>query len=975
MTSEHDDAPTSPPVPSSPQSAASERGLGPQYVRLAFPRNTPDDTAADSMADSPMQDATDHEERPVAMKPLPAARRASIKYRVARTSGRGSRKSGTPRKGDGLAHTWIQEAPEPSVDEESASVASLPLDSDVPHRASSAHGTAIGTRRNANGTVGSVYSGQKIRHIKKEDGTPLWRKDIQHRFLELVVNDETHCFTRVSDGAKNMTFVDIYIDAMARSSKTSKILKDRLHSDRQAAKNMAMICLLVNVGRMNTTLNFFPEMRAQLRTYHSIPSLQAYKSQRDYKSLQDAPRLKSILKGASEDNPNEPKSLSALRERKIPRTNPVNLIFVLSHYMPKVSELHFPESVDFFDLVIKHTVSSASRAKAFLWLMWWYLESDFTREDALNNPFGPGEYGDTSSLTSSEDSPVKVPDLVFLGEEEGNAENVDPEFEQEFAEKMTGERKRILLEDVNDPGSRISGRWKKGLGLEEETFTSDAESIEPPFYGVLRPPKRTLVGTGGGRSGRRSSLDASLPPEDRMSAPVESGTVPLERADSIDEERSAYVLPEASSRTGGTARGSRGGRGGRGGRKQVTSSSGRILTKSARAQALDRGTPDTMGTPQPAALIMSQYGRGREDSTAKHAAAANGADNRNDGRRRPRPLTQHQRALEHHRRERVEYALAMKRKRMFDGYKANRENGNWIIRAARRIDDMEAVYDSEEEEGGSSWGLGGVVSKPKSVKKRKTDNDEALEDDSEKENEAGQGEGDDYGEEAEAWLKVFNRTKRRLDKWGGDRDARAYEERNLPPEERLVFDYGSRGRRFGVGMDDAPADVLPSDIEVEEEPSLAKPWRRTVNRRGGQSNTVRGGRRGSRRQPGPARKGYVAKAKSLGQPGERVRRTSNPGISTSKDQDEDPDREGEDLNDEISRRLLAEHDTESERSDNDEGVGMDGDEADEDGDVDMADADDNEDDDREDEGEDMSEGDDRGMEEDDGEQSEMVEVD
>lgn len=115
--------------------------------------------------------------------------------------------------------------------------------------------TVAHTRRNANGTIGSVYSGNKIRHLKKDDGIPLWRKDIQHAFLRHVFEDPTPVFTRVSDATRNLTFADIYIDAMARSSKTSKILKDKLLSDRGAALNMAMVCLLVNVGRMNTTLN------------------------------------------------------------------------------------------------------------------------------------------------------------------------------------------------------------------------------------------------------------------------------------------------------------------------------------------------------------------------------------------------------------------------------------------------------------------------------------------------------------------------------------------------------------------------------------------------------------------------------------------------------------------------------------------------------------------------------------------------
>ena len=58
-----------------------------------------------------------------------------------------------------------------------------------------------------------------------------------------------------SDGTKNHTFAEIYIDAMAKSSKCSKILKEKLLQDTEGAISMAMVCLLVNVGRMNTTLN------------------------------------------------------------------------------------------------------------------------------------------------------------------------------------------------------------------------------------------------------------------------------------------------------------------------------------------------------------------------------------------------------------------------------------------------------------------------------------------------------------------------------------------------------------------------------------------------------------------------------------------------------------------------------------------------------------------------------------------------
>lgn len=124
--------------------------------------------------------------------------------------------------------------------------------------------TTTSTRRNASGSVSSVYSGNKIRHLKKEDGIPFWRKDIQYDFLKLVFYDQTKCFRKYSDGSTGYTFAEIYIDAMAKSSKCSKILKEKLLQDTEGAISMAMVCLLVNVGRMNTTLNCKLELPSNL---------------------------------------------------------------------------------------------------------------------------------------------------------------------------------------------------------------------------------------------------------------------------------------------------------------------------------------------------------------------------------------------------------------------------------------------------------------------------------------------------------------------------------------------------------------------------------------------------------------------------------------------------------------------------------------------------------------------------------------
>ncbi|KAH9439997.1 hypothetical protein MCOR02_003530 [Pyricularia oryzae] len=310
----------------------------------------------------------------------------------------------------------------------------------------------------ASGKVDSTHSSSqagKIRHLKKNDGEPLWREDIQYDFLKAVFDDEHKVFTNSyeKDRLGPQCFADLYIDTMSRSSKTSKVLRDKLLSGREAAKGMAMVCLLVNIGRMNTTLNFFPEMRAQLRTYHSIPSLQAHQDSNTYKQLQDAPRLKSILKGGAEDRA-EPNSLDRVKSLDVPRTNPVNLLFVITANAPKIAEMHFPPDQEFQDLVMKPQFTSASRARAFLWMMWFYLESDFTEEGCEENPFGAGvDYG----LDVANQGVPKL-ELIKPGDP---PENVDTPEEREFGEEKKRMRAKIIDADkafVTDTQSKRGAR-------------------------------------------------------------------------------------------------------------------------------------------------------------------------------------------------------------------------------------------------------------------------------------------------------------------------------------------------------------------------------------------------------------------------------------------------------------------------------------------------------------------------------------
>jgi Ino eighty subunit 1 len=226
-------------------------------------------------------------------------------------------------------------------------------------------------------------------------------------------------------------------------------------------------------GLININLRtVFPEMRAQLRTYHAIPSLQAQQDPHAYKQLQDAPRLKSILKGGAEDR-DEPNSLDKIKQRDVPRTNPVNLIFVMCNSAQKVAELHFPLHREFHDVVMKTQYSSLSRSKAFLWLMWFYLESDFTEEGCEENPFGAGvDYGlDVANQG--------VPELEEMTEEQEAAENVDPELEIDFGHEKQKIRATILEMDHQF----LTEREKRGKA--RPSLADDGPAILPR----IRPSK------------------------------------------------------------------------------------------------------------------------------------------------------------------------------------------------------------------------------------------------------------------------------------------------------------------------------------------------------------------------------------------------------------------------------------------------------------------------------------------------------
>ena len=455
-------------------------------------------------------------------------------------------------------------------------------------------------------------------------------------------------------------------------------------------------------------------MRAQLRTYHSIPSLQAHQDSNAYKQLQDAPRLKSILKGASEDV-DQPNTLDKIKRQAIPRTNPVNLIFVLAQYAPKVSEMHFFPPRDFFDLVMRSSLSSETRAKAFLWLMWWYLESDFTREAAINNPFGAGLDGE-----GTDGLPIKVPAFESLTEEQANLENVDTPEELEYGEAKRLERKRKCL-----PGCCLTERLTNAFLKVSWKMTSQCRGSRSALGKVCQcgdscttfscPNSRFLdygldedsfAGDYSGLGGRGSAMSTPLHPSAKRG---------LE--DDDDESTPGYSRPrnKQAKRDSSLSR---------------AVGQQRLILKTRMDHTPD-ASPAPPGSSHP---VLNRF-------VTEPSLSTSG--------RRPRPLTQHQIAVEQNRRQRIEYLLAKRKNNAYRVLRHKRNNEIPCVRYGRLLQGLPDGYDTEDEE--KSWGKGGLLPNPS--------------------------EEDDFGECASFFLSVVRKAARRLDRWD-------YEDANGPKKDR-----------------------------------------------------------------------------------------------------------------------------------------------------------------------------------------------
>ncbi|EIN13525.1 hypothetical protein PUNSTDRAFT_48473 [Punctularia strigosozonata HHB-11173 SS5] len=336
--------------------------------------------------------------------------------------------------------------------------------------------------------------------LRHPDGTPFTRADIQYDLLALIFDPaapaafvDPHPTLDGRSAGSPVTFRDLYVNALFTSPRTSRVLKDRMKESPGFATDFAKIALLANVGRINTTACFVPESRTNLRSYHPVPALMQHDSGGN---LQDAPRIKNILKAAISETeqlapPSTLADIVALEKSGKHVTSIVNLVFVLANNSPSVAQLHFTPGTqyDFLDLFTPIPLSSASRARVFLWLCWHYLQS--YRTPNVPNPFDdPGTRA--------------CPPLAPLSASEAAAENVDPEDEQRMGADMA-EKRRLFREKGELPGKPARGGAEDDESvLGDGASTVDDGELDTASASIsIASRSGSVAGDGAGKPSRR----------------------------------------------------------------------------------------------------------------------------------------------------------------------------------------------------------------------------------------------------------------------------------------------------------------------------------------------------------------------------------------------------------------------------------------------------------------------------------------
>lgn len=122
----------------------------------------------------------------------------------------------------------------------------------------------------------------------------------------------------------------------------------------------------------------------------------------------------------------------------------------------------FFDGIDFLDLFLPMEHTAKSRAQAFLWLCFHYLE-----EPTLPNPF-TDEYASANT--------GKAPRLILMTEEEKENENKDSPEEIAFGERMTEHRRRFLNPPAQAEGASMQGE----MTFDDADSASGSASVAAP---------------------------------------------------------------------------------------------------------------------------------------------------------------------------------------------------------------------------------------------------------------------------------------------------------------------------------------------------------------------------------------------------------------------------------------------------------------------------------------------------------------
>lgn len=177
----------------------------------------------------------------------------------------------------------------------------------------------------------------------------------------------------------------------------------------------------------------------------------------------------------------------------------------------------------------------------------------------------------------------------------------------------------------------------------------------------------------------------------------------------------------------------------------------RLILKTKMEQTPDASSPAPPGSGHP---ILNRF---VTESTIGQPSSA----------RRPRPLTQHQLAVEQNRRQRIDYLLAKRKNEAYRILRAKRESEIPFARYGRLLQSLPEGYDTEDEE--VSRGKGGLIPHHE--------------------------EEEDFGESAGYFLSVIRKAARRLDRWDYENANGPKRDRKKEREER------QKARQNGYAMD------------------------------------------------------------------------------------------------------------------------------------------------------------------------------